>query len=101
MFATVKSSRGAVTAVLLIALQRVRWPSTAQVVGVLQDAIASEGAQQRILTDRGPIFRSEEWTAFLAARSIEHTLTLPAHPWTNGRIERLFRTFKETVSGVV
>jgi transposase InsO family protein len=24
-------------------------------------------------------------------------LTKPRHPWTNGRIERLFRTFKETI----
>jgi len=29
--------------------------------------------------------------------SIDHTRIRPAHPWTNGRIERLFRTFKEAV----
>ena len=33
----------------------------------------------------------------LAARGVRHVLTRPAHPWTNGRIERVFRLFKETV----
>ena len=50
-----------------------------------------------MLTDRGSVFRSALTEAFLAQRGVTHTLTKPAHPWTNGRIERLFRTFKGAV----
>lgn len=34
---------------------------------------------------------------FLTDRGVEHSFTRPRHPWTNGRIERLFRTFKGLV----
>ena len=30
-------------------------------------------------------------------RGVKHALIRPAHPWTNGRIERVFRTFKVAV----
>jgi transposase InsO family protein len=33
----------------------------------------------------------------LAAYDVRHILTLPAHPWTNGRCERVWRTFCETL----
>ena len=55
-----------------------------------------EGAH-RLLTDRDPLFRAGAFQILLAAYGVDHRLTKPAHPWTNGRIERLFRTFKETV----
>ena len=29
------------------------------------------------------------------ANGIEHRLTKPNHPWTNGQVERMNRTFKE------
>ena len=38
-----------------------------------------------------------QFELMLCRRGIEHTFTRPAHPWTNGRIERLFRTFNETI----
>jgi hypothetical protein len=34
--------------------------------------------------------------AFLIARR-RHTITRPVHPWTNGRIERVFQTVKQTI----
>ena len=35
--------------------------------------------------------------AFLELHGVEHTFIFPGHAWTNGRIERAFRTLKETV----
>ena len=81
----------------LVALEPLRWPTTAAVVRVLERVVGEEGAPKRLLTDRDPIFRSAAFSAALARQGISHTLTRPHHPWTNGRIERLFRTFKETV----
>lgn len=81
----------------LVALEPLRWPNTAAIVRVLERVVGEEGAPKRLLTDRDPIFRSSAFGAALARQGILHTLTRPHHPWTNGRIERLFRTFKETV----
>ena len=85
----------------LVAFERVAWPTCAAVVRVLDDAVRKHGAPERILTDRGGVFRAEDFEGALATRGIAHTLTRPAHPWTNGRIERVFRTFKSTVFGIV
>jgi putative transposase len=67
-------------------------------VHVLSQAIERSGAPERLLTDRGSVFTSSEFNAMCGRLGIRHTLIRPAHPWTNGRIERVFRTFKETVS---
>jgi transposase InsO family protein len=81
----------------IVALERLRWPTTANVIGVVKRAFERDGVPDRLLTDRDPLFRAGAFQILLATYGVEHTLTKPAHPWTNGRIERLFRTFKETV----
>jgi transposase InsO family protein len=85
----------------LVAFERVAWPTAAEVVRVVEGAIARQGTPERILTDRGSVFRADAFEDMLAAHRTKHTLTRPAHPWTNGRIERVFRTFKETIFGLV
>ena len=40
-------------------------------------------------------FRRHAFKAALADLDIEHRLTKPRHPWTNGRVERMNRTIKE------
>lgn len=81
----------------LIVLEPLRWPTTAEVLRVVDRAIEEHGAPRRVLTDRGSVFQSAPFRDAMAEYGIEHTLTKPHHPWTNGRIERLFRTFKETI----
>ena len=81
----------------LMALQRLRWPSTAALTLALDEAFRRHGTPMRILTDNAPIFRSEAFEMFLKGHKVRHSHIRPAHAWTNGRIERLFRTFKETV----
>ncbi|MHB8420134.1 MAG: integrase core domain-containing protein [Myxococcales bacterium] len=80
----------------LVTLERCL-PTTAAVTAALQRTFAEHGMPHRILSDNGPQFTSLDFELFLAAHGIDHTRTRPAHPWTNGRIERLFRTFKEIV----
>ena len=81
----------------LVALERVLAPTSAEVIGVLGRAFDRHGAPDRLLTDNGSNLTSFATEAFLVERGVDHATTRPAHPWTNGRIERVFRTFKSTV----
>ncbi len=81
----------------IVALEPVAWPSAAAIGRAMDRAFARHGCPRRILTDRGSVFRSRAFAALMGARGIVHTMTRPYHPWTNGRIERVFRTFKETL----
>ena len=81
----------------MVCLRRLPWPTSAAIVRGLDDVFREHGKPVRLLTDNGPNLRSEAFEKFLAENDVRHSRTRPAHPWTNGRIERLFRTFKETV----
>ena len=81
----------------LIAFEPVSAASSAEVRRVLRQTFEKHGAPQRLLTDRGPILREQGVEQLLADFGVRHVLTLPAHPWTNGRIERLFSTFRQSV----
>ena len=57
-----------------------------------------------ILTDNGSQFAKQEtmkgkkkleFDRICEAHGIEHRLTKPYHPWTNGQVERMHRTLKE------
>ena len=84
----------------LVRLERMRlWPTAAQIAAALDAVIAEQGAPERLLTDRAPVLRAPKVERVLAAAGTRHVLIKPCHAWTNGRIERLFRTFKETIFG--
>ena len=44
---------------------------------------------------KGEIFRAHAFDYACAKLDIEHRLTKPKHPWTNGQVERMNRTIKE------
>ena len=85
----------------VVVFERLRWPSSGEIARVLDRAFAEEGKPLRVLSDRGPAFTSAKLRQFLAENGVKATVTRPAHPWTNGRIERVFKTFKQTVFGLV
>ena len=43
----------------------------------------------------GEIFRAHAFEFACAENDIEHRLTKPKHPWTNGQVERMNRTIKD------
>ncbi|WP_084584701.1 IS481 family transposase, partial [Sphingomonas azotifigens] len=43
----------------------------------------------------GELFRAHAFELACAENDIEHRLTKPKHPWTNGQVERMNRTIKE------
>jgi putative transposase len=82
----------------IVLLEPLAWPTADQLDGALRRAFDTHGVPRRVLTDRGPLFRADVFRRTLASRGVVHTRTLPGHPWTNGRIERVFRTLKETLA---
>ncbi len=40
-------------------------------------------------------FRAHSFELACAQNDIDHRLTKPKHPWTNGQVERMNRTIKE------
>jgi transposase InsO family protein len=67
----------------LVALERLRWPTGAEVARVFERAFIGSGAPLRVLTDRGAVFGSPPVRAVFATKHVGHTTTWPAHPWTN------------------
>ena len=67
------------------------------IVRVVEMAMDSMGRPAGCCRIGGGVFTSAAFEAMCAARAVKHQLIRPAHPWTNGRIERVFRTFKEEV----
>ena len=57
--------------------------------------VASAAPLIREAMDRGEIFRAHSFELACAQNHIDHRLTKPWHPWTNGQVERMNRTLKE------
>jgi transposase InsO family protein len=51
-------------------------------------------AKPRIITDNGSQFISKDFRELMHLLEIEHTFTSPAHPQSNGKLERFHRTLK-------
>ena len=80
-----------------------KWPeiipmqSTTSVstIKVLMQIFAIHGLPERIVSDNGPQFCSQEFKDFLAVNGIQHIQSAPYHPATNGEAERFVQTFKQ------
>jgi transposase InsO family protein len=49
----------------------------------------------RAALETGEIFRAHSFELACAQADLEHRLTRPNHPWTNGQVERMNRTLKD------
>ena len=54
----------------------------------LQDIFATHGLPERIVSDNGSVFTSDEFRLFLKENGISHTTSSPYHPSSNGLAER-------------
>ncbi|MEW5741836.1 MAG: integrase core domain-containing protein [Myxococcota bacterium] len=70
-------------------------PTGAAIVSALERVFRVEGTPGVIVTDNGGQFLSADFREGLRRAGVKHRRIRPGHPWTNGRVERLFRTFKE------
>ncbi len=55
----------------------------------------SAAADIRHAIDQGEIFLAHAFEYACAQNRIDHRLTKPRHPWTNGQVERMNRTLKD------
>src|SRR3546814_11648642 len=55
----------------------------------------SAAAEIRAAIEAGELFRAHAFELACAKAGIDHRLTKPNHPWTNGQVERMNRTIKE------
>lgn len=51
-------------------------------------------AKPRLITDNGSQFIAKDFKELLVFLEIDHTFTSPAHPQSNGKLERFHRSFK-------
>jgi hypothetical protein len=68
--------------------------TTRQTVIVLRKLCSQHGLPETIVSDKGPQFTSQDFKDFCKANAINHILSPPYHPSSNGRAERFVDTFK-------
>ena len=100
-------ARGAVHMVLgvldhgsrrLLVLQRLSNKNAWTLLGHLFLAVGRFGRPTSVRTDNEACLTSRVFSAGLRWADISHQRTVPGCPWMNGRIERLFGTFKERIN---
>ena len=58
---------------------------------------STHGLPQKIVTDNGPSFTSDEFKRYMQANGIKHITSAPYHPATNGLAERAVQTMKQGI----
>ena len=68
--------------------------TSAITINKMKLTFSSLGLLEILVTDNGPAFASQEFTAFTKANGIRHITSVPYHPASNGVAERAVQTFK-------
>lgn len=73
---------------------RMKSTTTERTIEVLRRVFSQHGVPIELVSDNGPQFTSQEFQTFLKLNHVQHILSPPYHPSTNGEAERFVRTFK-------
>ena len=68
--------------------------STSETINALLSLFSKHGLPDKLVSDNGPQFTSDEFKEFMTNCRILHIKNAPYHPQTNGEAERLVQTFK-------
>lgn len=77
-----------------IFIDPLRNSTTSVVTARLNDNFRRFGLAERVISDNGPCFRSDQFQKFCELFEIHHTTTSPYHHQSNGRVERAIRTVR-------
>ena len=69
--------------------------TTAKTIEKLRTLFANHGLPNKIVTDNGPSFTSEEFKFFMEKNGIKHVTSAAYHPSSNGLAERAVQTVKQ------
>ena len=79
----------------MLTFHALRVRSSITILRLVLDAIEHYGKPKAVRTDNEAIFTSWVFAFALQWLGIRHQRTLPHCPWTNGRLERVWSTFKQ------
>ena len=68
--------------------------NTENTVQTLRQIFSIHGLPEQLVSDNGPAFTSHEFKEFIQNNGIQHSLTAPYDPRSNGLAERAVQTFK-------
>ena len=71
--------------------------TTAKTIDKLNKIFSTHGLPQKIVTDNGPSFTSDEFKRYMQANGIKHITSAPYHPAANGLAERAVQTMKQGI----
>lgn len=83
-----------------VEVEEVSSTSSKVVLSKLRPMFARFGLPDQCVTDNGPPFTSFEFSQFLKANGIRHTLTPPYFPASNGQAENAVKTVKKRIRGL-
>ena len=66
-------------------------------IGQLRMIFATHGIPQKIVSDNGLTFTSQEFKIFMTQNGVLHITSAPYHPSMNGLTERAVQTFKQAL----
>ena len=90
---------------LLVVDSYSKWPeiwevsstSTTATIEVLRHIFSVFGLPEQLVSDNGPQFTSNKFAIFVRSNGIKHFKSAPYHPSTNGAVERLVQTLKNSL----
>ena len=71
--------------------------SSSMTINKLRDIFTIHGIPEQLVSDNGSAFTSNEFSQFMEQNGINHTLTSPYHPRSNGLVEHAVQTLKQAI----
>ena len=78
-----------------------RSTTSSKTIDTLRAIFARNGLPEQLVSDNGSNFVSAEFETFLKQNGIKHVTSAPYHPSTNGLVERLVQTLKQSLKAGV